>query len=280
MFRIYLLIITSVIGWLNPASAHDPRKKPDIQTLIRAADFVFLGTVANVDYKLSSGKGEILPHTFVSYRVEKILKGNFNGNLMTLRFLGGRGKEAQFMVSGETPLFDVGDRDVLFVKGNTINACPLATCATGRFRSIKSLVYDDEGRDILLNPRNAIARGKFNQLDEVLTHHVSQTVLRKVIVQSKAEGPQDGGIVKGKHFDEQSFVAYVDGIVRQLYTPEQLKAMPPVAIADISKDFLVRKPAEVAPKVPAAIAAQEVLSPEDQAELDRYHKNGDNPVLQ
>lgn len=98
------------------------------------ADLVFQGTVTDIKYAPSI---EGIPHTFVTYRVEEVLKGAYSAPTLTLRFIGGvkiEGNVMRRLSVSHAPRFETGHHDLLMVKDNTQVQCPLVQCAQGRFR--------------------------------------------------------------------------------------------------------------------------------------------------
>lgn len=107
---------------------------PDKETdgLMAQADFSFVGSVVDIQYK-SARDG--VAHTFVTYAVEDTLSGTSESSEVTLRFMGGLGTDEgdvyRDVVHGN-PQFDVGDRDIIFAKGNGRAICPLVDCSRGK----------------------------------------------------------------------------------------------------------------------------------------------------
>lgn len=125
---------------------------PTFQALTEQADMVFQGKVTKIEYKNSATtdgtKGS--PYTFVTYQISQVIAGSYSDPTITLRFLGGDDPSTgTFLEVTESPLFDVGDEDILYVSGNGASECPLVGCAQGRLRIINGSLQDDEGREIL-----------------------------------------------------------------------------------------------------------------------------------
>src|SRR5262245_43894094 len=145
--HIGFLVIVGVLiaGMTNVSATHtDP---VSIQQLVKEAELIFEGVVTAVEYRVSdvaTPDHVALPHTFVTFEIAQTLKGGaVPAHSITLRFQGGPdGKGNAMMVSG-VPLFDVGNRDVLFVRGNGAELCPLVGWDQGRFRVIGDSVYTD-----------------------------------------------------------------------------------------------------------------------------------------
>src|SRR5512134_3469383 len=60
-----------------------------LKAAVKEADFIFQGVVTDVAYRLSDplSTGAVqLPYTFITYRVEKLLKGLDQKPFVTLRF--------------------------------------------------------------------------------------------------------------------------------------------------------------------------------------------------
>ncbi len=100
--------------------------------LVKQADLVYLGRVANVQSQWqnsASGKAIV---TNVEFAVERVFKGQ-PIKQTTLRFLGGTIGDVSLDVE-DGPIFKVGERDVLFVRADVKAANPLVGGAQGRYR--------------------------------------------------------------------------------------------------------------------------------------------------
>src|SRR5262245_46957716 len=64
-----------------------------VDTMLQQADLVFDGVVTDRQYRFSTKSTDSdpdpTPYTFVTYRINSILKGNYQGNTVILRFMGG-----------------------------------------------------------------------------------------------------------------------------------------------------------------------------------------------
>ena len=252
----------------------------DEPVMLKRADLVFEGVVERVEYAFSDPQGGThprIPHTFVTYRIEDVIRGDVQGDTITLRFIGGRGDEAKFLMASELPLFDVGDRDVLLVSGNTESGCPLVGCANGRFRVIQGHVFNDDGQAVELDSAGKLALGAYYDLPEVMTHKVSQTTL-----------------VRQDHFEQgESREAYRAEAVGTQLTARDLtyrmhaaaRVLPATATqersADVAQPFTLAAfvgepaPAEQARRTPAERAATAA----EATEIDAMRRSGGNPVL-
>jgi hypothetical protein len=122
--------------------------------LVKEAELIFMGEVLDRQYRFSSPEqgGEAIPHTFVTFAVEKILKGRIadGANQLTLRFLGGRGEGPDFVRLSGSPLLDIGDRGVFFVRQNGTHACPLVGWQQGFILSLEGQLYTGLGESLIL----------------------------------------------------------------------------------------------------------------------------------
>jgi len=118
------------------------------------ADAVFVGEVIDIFHQVSEpdSNGVRLPFTLVTFNVEAGVKGLASGQTYTARFLGGPLGEQVLTVS-EIPVFERGDRDLLFIKGNGNRGCPLVEGAHGRVQ-LDSASGTPDG----LSPANVSAR--------------------------------------------------------------------------------------------------------------------------
>ena len=252
----------------------------DEAALVKKADLVFAGVVEKVEYSFSDaegGKRPRIPHTFVTYRIEDVLRGNAPGETITLRFIGGRGEQASFLLASEMPLFDAGDRDVLFVSGNTMSGCPLVGCADGRLRVIQDHVFNDAGQAIELDSAGRIALGSYYDLPEVMTHKVSHTVLarRDHFEHGESREEYKAGAV-GTQLNERELVGRLRSVARSA----------PAAVAQVSSAAanqpFVLEPfvAEPAPadRGPAIAPASAPMARAD-AEIEAMSRAGGDPVI-
>ena len=188
----YIMGLFAIVLFASASVRADHKTDIDIRELVREAEFVFEGTVTNIEYKNSEAlprldpitrepmfdpngnplyeDGSNIPHTFVTYQIDTIHEGRAPpafpggppaGNVI-LRFLGGQSQSdtSEFLILFGAPLFDPNDRDFLFVKGNTETNCPLYECANGRFRIITdpcgtNKIYTEYGEEVLFVPGGA-----------------------------------------------------------------------------------------------------------------------------
>jgi hypothetical protein len=105
---------------------------PTFDQLVEHAEMVFRAEVAALR---SEWRGENATRrivTLVTFRVERNLVGT-SSSTVELEFLGGRVGEDELRVSGQVE-FRIGDCEILFVRGNGRQICPLVHAMFGRFR--------------------------------------------------------------------------------------------------------------------------------------------------
>jgi hypothetical protein len=233
------------------ARAHNRPEHASLEDSAKATELIFRGVVEKVEYATATVRSkddEALPHTFVTYRVDEVIKGANPGKSLTLRFTGGRRKDAEFLVVANYPLFDAGDQDVLFVRGNGFRGCPLVGCAQGRFRLIDGKVYGEKGNEALLTEKGVLYPGPQRDLEPVRTHKVSQTVISRISVEDPAE--EDVGAVRtypGTHLTADAFVKRLREVVAKTHSKDELAQLRPVLSADPKKPFTVKRPPQVGP---------------------------------
>jgi len=255
----------------------------DVNRFTKRADLIFKGTVTKVEYRnaesvperdasgapvleddgtpvLVDGSG--LPHTFVTFRVDRAYKGRAVDRSLTLRFLGGsfqdgtpgRG-DTQVLEVGHYPQFDIGDQDILFAEGNNDKPCPLVRCENSRFRFIggnrnrSARIFTDLGHEVLRVvrtptndeiPDSDLATGKLRELPQVNQNTVGDSVFHRVVIPaSEPDGDpvtsEPRPFVRGPHFTAEAFEAYILSTVQRQFTRAELRALPPVRSADISQ---------------------------------------------
>ena len=90
----------------------------DLESLVDQSSLIFVGHVVEVDYRMSEPRSNdemSLPHTIVTYEIDKILYGEPVGDFFAMRFEGGSDSRGGFMHVSNVPLFQVGDEDLLFI---------------------------------------------------------------------------------------------------------------------------------------------------------------------
>jgi hypothetical protein len=214
---------------LQAASPSDSFAPADLETrlsdMMGEADLVMHGTVRYIDYVMSEPSEEsptALPHTFITYRVQEVIKGRLTDDYITLRFIGGLDHSSlRLFVSSEAPMFDVGDEDILFIKGNGSRQVPLVKGRQGRLRVIKQQVYTDGGCEIALNEEGKLSPGKSHRFFEVLATDFEGKPMITGDLDQLQEGPTDA-----VYLDE--FVTKMSGIKAPGGSSEMFKSADPM----------------------------------------------------
>jgi len=339
-----------LVMFLAPASVlHGQRQTgdggPDVRVMARAADFIFKGTVVEAKYRNSeivplldsTGQpiyeenepvwedGSNLPHTFVTYQIEKIYKGKAPQgsageplNVLTLQKVGGvdeRDPERSIVFVPRYPHMDPGDRDILFVLGNTIRPCPLVRSELGRFRVIvapgtnAAMLYSDMGREVLhvqspTQEPEKIALGVAHHYPEIMTYEFGDCdgcTLEKESVDDGDEhsirgqgDPPPDEVPPGEQFMEGQFDSFLNRIVRETHTQAELDKLPPVVSADIGSAFVAEPysedeteevdPGDSQPRprpwmAQLPEAERGAIVEAERLEMQMLELNGGNPVL-
>jgi hypothetical protein len=114
----------------------------DFNNLVDDADSIFQGEVLSVRSDWT-GLGENRHiATFVQFRVTRVFKGDAP-NPQTLEIFGGT-VDAQSMKVPGLPEFQVGKMELLFVRNNGKEFCPLVGVFHGRFRVAKDATSGEE----------------------------------------------------------------------------------------------------------------------------------------
>src|SRR4051812_42511216 len=117
---------------------------PTFEEMTDRAELIFVGKVINsrAEWRVAGTNRVIF--TLVEFQKEEVLKGEAGASI-TLQFLGGTVGEVTLEIAG-VPKFNPGDREILFVKGNGVQFCPVVGVFHGKFTVRKD---DKTGRDIL-----------------------------------------------------------------------------------------------------------------------------------
>jgi len=145
----------AIVAWAAAAASASTVIAPTFAELVARSRTVFVGETIGVESRWTgTGSGAAIV-TRVTFRVERVLKGELGGQTV-LEFLGGTVGEDRLVVAG-MPRFRVGDEDVLFVDDRGRAMCPVVGMTHGRFRVLE----DPE------TGRRSVARSGFEPLAAV-----------------------------------------------------------------------------------------------------------------
>ena len=123
---------------------------PTFDQLVRDAELIFEGTVAEVRSEWLGQGADREMVTYVTFAIEDAMKGAPDKSY-TIRMLGGT-------IDGETrevadaPRFKTGDRDILFVEHNGTQFIPLVGIMHGRFH----VQTDAKGQEVIAKDNGAL----------------------------------------------------------------------------------------------------------------------------
>lgn len=220
--------------------------------LVEDAQLILQGVVTKIEYKNSEaapGQGR-LPHTFVTFAVEQTFKGNAaGGGHIVLRFEGGPDGTGKAMLVPGMPMFDIGDRDILFVSHNRNLPCPLVGWEQGRFRVLNGAVYTEQGQEVGITAGEQFAFGAYRPLPEVVTHTLGDTTLTF----EEAQGAEKAALpATVQPLKAASFTQFIKSLVQKRHTPQQLATLRPVPNADITRPIRILAGKAELPPVAAA----------------------------
>lgn len=148
MSRVRFAAVSCLIASSGRATTLVPM---DLDQLIAASDAIVVGTVSEalVD---AGPSGEI--YTFIVVRELELVRGDYEGDALILRSLGGETPEASVQVIG-APVLEAGDRVILFVEGNGEMIVPFVGLSQGVLWAeeiglgVESPLRDSLGRRLL-----------------------------------------------------------------------------------------------------------------------------------
>jgi hypothetical protein len=136
----------------------------DFQDLTAKAELIFVGTVIDI----RSEKAANTIYTHVTFADLRVLKGSDPGATIEVRLSGGT-------VAGETvhvfgmPEFVVGEKNIIFLAGNSQFICPIVGSGQGRFKvrwdeiSRQEVIFDDRDVPVTEIRGREIVRAKRTQ---------------------------------------------------------------------------------------------------------------------
>jgi hypothetical protein len=141
-------VLFIVLFPLTAGFAQVPGERWSLESAVKRSEAIVRGSIIDIVYRESeSGEGLLVaPHSFVTYQIEKVLRGEVEGDKLTLRFFGGfEPSTGRIMLGPGELMFRVGNRDLLFIAGNGKTFCPLVSCGLGRFRVVDGAVFGNLG---------------------------------------------------------------------------------------------------------------------------------------
>ena len=147
-FRYFFLVACTLFG-LSAAWGMTV-VPPTFEELVSQAEVIFQGTVTDVRSEWAGAGAQRHIVTYVTFKVEDRFKGN-PGATYSIRLLGGT-VHGETMEVTDTPKFNVGDRDILFVENNGSQFVPLVGISHGRFRVDRD---QTTGRDVVMTNERA-----------------------------------------------------------------------------------------------------------------------------
>jgi hypothetical protein len=332
------------------AFAHQGDGLPiNLEEMTREATLIFKGEVVGIEYRESevlpaldahgrpildddgqpaAQDGSGLPHTFIHYRIDTVYKGRALGRTFTLRMMGGVASEEFVQISEETgeeergpifvdistmPKFDIGDRDILFVEGNTEEDCPLVRCEHGRFRLLPmersgvTGVFNEDGHEIVLVTTASVAFarlfqyvdwGRYMPSEATLTHTILPGVVTETVnwvdppdPDAEEDPDPNPDQPKGPQFTEAKFEQFIRVLVRKNKGPG---GHTPEPSADPNRPFVGTLMQAVAPREPnerpkrlnrpwlnrLPKAEREAILRQEARELALLDENDGDPVLE
>jgi len=155
------LACLAAASWVSAHVATDVRGA-SLDVKVGEAEFIVRGVVSEIRYGYSRQVSEEeppIPHTFVTYKIREVLKGEGDQRQLTLRFMGGPDGAGGYLTVQDVPLFEEGDEDILLVKGNGEVLCPLVRCDGGRYRIVDDRVYTNAGMPLLVGEQGELILG-------------------------------------------------------------------------------------------------------------------------
>ncbi|WP_062263895.1 hypothetical protein [Endozoicomonas arenosclerae] len=223
------------------------------------ADLVFKGELLEKNEELSV---EGIPYTFITYKVDQVIAGNYAEPTITLKYVGGTFANGNRLSATNTPDVIIGEQAILLVQKNSDTGCDLVECEHGRFLL-------DSGK-IIAGNQSAIVVDDKGGVDYI--SHSAQLMGMHAASLEKSNLPQ--------------FVSHLKSLDK---STESLRKQTRVTVQNLDKNtpfkaYNVLTQSLKAPAVPKpGITQQQSFEAKgnshDQWELEQLRKNGGNPVL-
>jgi len=180
---ILIVLLLMPISFGNATSV----REVSMDEMLQQSQFVFEGTVAAIEARENSQKRI---HTYVTFEITDIIKGEYRSNIITLRFLGGTVDDATMVVS-DMRLPQKGEHGIYFVESlERFQVNPLYGWSQGHF----IVERDGAGSQRVMTNRKLPVTGVMGYMpDEQMTpgkervQALSKGVLRDLVVAQEKE---------------------------------------------------------------------------------------------
>jgi len=179
----YMLLCLMPISIENATSV----REVSMDELLQQSQFVFEGRVTAIEASQNSQKRI---HTYVTFEITDIIKGEYPDNIITLRFLGGTVDDVTMVVS-DMRLPQEGEHGIYFVESlERFQVNPLYGWSQGHF----IVERDGTGSERVMTNRGLPVTGVMDYMsDEPKTpgkermHDLSRGVVRDLVVAQEGE---------------------------------------------------------------------------------------------
>ena len=162
-------------------------REVSMNEMLQQSQFVFEGTVTAIEARQNSQKRI---HTYVTFEITDIIKGEYSGNIITLRFLGGTVDDVTMVVS-DMQLPQEGEHGIYFVESlERFQVNPLYGWSQGHF----IVERDGTGSERVMTNRGLPVTGVMDYMsDEPATpgkeriQDLSKGVSRDLVVAQEGE---------------------------------------------------------------------------------------------
>jgi hypothetical protein len=197
-FAVYVFLLLMPISFGNATSV----REVSMDEMLQQSQVVFEGTVTAIEASQTSQKRI---HTYVSFEITDIIKGEYHGKTITLRFLGGTVGDVTMVVS-DMRLPQEGEHGIYFVESlERFQVSPLYGWSQGHF----VVNRDGTGNERVMTNGKLPITGVMEQMPNELMipgkeriHSLSKGVLRDLTVAREGEDN------KGMTVDEFKKVLY------------------------------------------------------------------------
>ncbi|HEC31398.1 MAG TPA: hypothetical protein ENI41_02790 [Deltaproteobacteria bacterium] len=143
----------------------------DFRDLTKEADLVFIGIVTDITCEWSDASQRDI-YTYVTFSNLEIVAGEHNEDQIVVRLSGGEIDNIKVEYAG-VPEFEIGERDLIFLKGNFTELCPIVGWIQGRFH----VEFDQSARTEVILTNDFKPVGEISDNRIVTTRDPAQRVM-------------------------------------------------------------------------------------------------------